>query len=86
MVILQDNNKDIFIKIRVKIEKGLDFKNWIFKRLFRASPIMNFYFQLQIDIFSIFRDDETHIIETQLQQAISIFNSKSLLILQTFFF
>ena len=52
----------------------------------RESPKENLYFSLQIGIFSIFRYDGAHILETQLQKVISIFNSKSLFILQTFIF
>ena len=32
----------------------------------KASPKENLYFSLKISIFSIFRDDEAHILETQL--------------------
>lgn len=52
----------------------------------RASPTMYLYFQFQIDIFSIFRYDFAHIFTIQLQQTISIFNSKLLFILLIFIF
>ena len=54
--------------------------------LSRAFSKENLYFLFQISIFSIFRNSTAHILETQLQKSISIFNPKSLFIIQIFNF